>query len=64
MSGCVVDQPMSSKDQYLIDYLEEKVSQLTTNYASQEFARQLGFTSARMSIDRATDNWLARDQDL
>ena len=64
MSGCVVDQTMNSKDSYLIDYLEEKVFQLTINYASQEFARQLGFTSARMSIDQATDNWLARDQDL
>ncbi|MFN4836962.1 MAG: hypothetical protein ACK5IG_00120, partial [Bacteroidota bacterium] len=64
MSGCVVDQTLSSKDPSLIDYLEEKVFQLTTNYASQEFARQLGFNSARMSIDQATDSWLARDQDL
>jgi hypothetical protein len=64
MSSCVVNPTLSSKDPSLIDYLEEKVFQLTTNYASQEFARQLGFTSARIAIDQETDRWLARDQDL
>jgi hypothetical protein len=63
-SACSADRSAANEQQFLIDYLEEKVFELSTNYASQEFARQLGFISARMTIDQATDSWLASDQDL
>jgi len=63
-SGCIADQASVNTHSVLTDYLEEKVFQLTTQYASQEFARQLGFTSARVAIDQATKRWLLRDTAL
>lgn len=63
-AGCIADQPAETKHPVLIDYLEEKVFQLTTQYASYEFARQLGFNSARVAIDQETNNWLHRDTAL
>jgi len=64
LSACSADRSAANEQQFLIDYLEERVFQLSTNYASQEFARQLGFKSARVFIDQETDSWLTRDQDL
>ncbi len=54
LSACSADRSAANEQQFLIDYLEERVFQLSTNYASQEFARQLGFKSARVFIDRET----------
>ncbi|MFN6243786.1 MAG: hypothetical protein ACK4Y8_05425, partial [Bacteroidota bacterium] len=63
-SACSADRSAANEQQFLIDYLEERVFQLSTNYASQEFARQLGFKSARVFIDQETDSWLTSNQDL
>lgn len=58
---CVAELPEQLYNEYLTSYLEEDVFVFTDNYASQIFAKLVGFRSALQMVNEQVDAWLLQD---
>ena len=60
---CVAKMAAELYRDHLSSYLEEEVFQLTDHYASELFAKAVGFRSARQAVNEQVAAWLSQDNE-